>query len=112
MEQLRFDSRVIHPEVQSVQRQSVVESLKSDRITEPYYTKYEYTTLIGTRAQQIAEGSKPLISLDGMITSDPQFVWNVAEKEVAQKKLPFIIHRRFPNGISEYWSAQELDVMW
>jgi DNA-directed RNA polymerase I, II, and III subunit RPABC2 len=112
MEQLRFNSRVIHPEVQSVGRQAVTDSLKGERITTPYYTKYEYTTLIGTRAQQIAEGSKPLIALDGMITSDPQFVWNVAEKEVAQKKLPFIIHRRLPSGTSEYWSAQELDIMW
>lgn len=112
MEQLRFDSRIMHTEVQSVARQSVADSLKGDRITEPFYTKYEYTTLIGTRAQQIAEGSKPLISLDGMITSDPQFVWNVAEKEVSQKKLPFIIHRRLPNGVSEYWSAQELDILW
>jgi DNA-directed RNA polymerase I, II, and III subunit RPABC2 len=112
MEQLRFDSRIIHSEVQSVARQSVADSLKTERTTEPYYTKYEYTTLVGTRAQQIAEGSKPLISLDGMITSDPQFVWNVAEKEVAQKKLPFIIHRRLPSGVSEYWSAQELDILW
>jgi DNA-directed RNA polymerase I, II, and III subunit RPABC2 len=112
MEQLRFESRIAHTEVQSVDRQSVADSLKSERITEPYYTKYEYTTLVGTRAQQIAEGSKPLIYLDGMITSDPQFVWNVAEKEVAQKKLPFIIHRRLPSGISEYWSAQELDILW
>jgi len=47
-----------------------------------------------------------------MITSDPQFVWNVAEKEVEQKKLPFIIHRRLPSGISEYWGAQELSIMW
>jgi DNA-directed RNA polymerase I, II, and III subunit RPABC2 len=112
MEQLRFNSRIMHAEVQSVNRQSVVDSLKGERVTEPFYTKYEYTTLVGTRAQQIAEGSKPLISLDGMITSDAQFVWNVAEKEVAQKKLPFIIHRRLPSGVSEYWSAQELDILW
>ena len=112
MEQLRFDSRLIHPEVQSVSRQSVMDSLKTDRITEPFYTKYEYTALIATRADQIAKGSRPLVSLDGMITSDPQYPWEVAEKEVAQKVLPFIIHRRFPNGISEYWSSQELDIMW
>jgi DNA-directed RNA polymerase I, II, and III subunit RPABC2 len=112
MDQLRFDSRILHPEVQPVNRESVRDSITGERITKPYYTKYEYTTLVGTRAQQIAEGSKPLISLDGMITSDPQFVWNVAEKEVEQKKLPFIIHRRLPSGISEYWGAQELSIMW
>lgn len=112
MEQVRFDSKILHPEVQSVSRESVQDALKESKTTLPYYTKYEQVTLIGTRAQQLAEGSKPLVSLDGMLTSDPRFVWNVAEKEVHERKLPFIIHRRLPNGVSEYWSAMELSVMW
>jgi DNA-directed RNA polymerase subunit K/omega len=112
MEQVRFDSKILHPEVQSVTRESIQEALKQDRVSLPYYTKYEQVTLIGTRAQQLAEGAKPLISLDGMFTSDSRFVWNVAEKEVFERKLPFIIHRRFPDGRSEYWSTQELSVMW
>ena len=109
MEQLRFDSRVMHPEVQSIVRESVD---TTTRVTHPYYSKYEYVTLIGTRAQQIADGSTPLVSLEGMLTSDAQFVWKVAEKEVLEQKLPFIIHRRLPNGVSEYWSATELSVIW
>ena len=112
MEQLRFDSKVLHPEVQSVTRESVIDSISAGRVTRPYYTKYEFTALVGTRAQQIAEGAKALVSLDGMLTSDPQFVWKVAEKEVLEQKLPFIIHRRIPNGKSEYWSATELTTMW
>jgi DNA-directed RNA polymerase subunit K/omega len=112
MEQVRFDSRILHPEVQSVTRESVQEALKAEKTTLPYYTKYEQVALIGTRAQQLAEGAKPLVSLDGMLTSDSRFVWNVAEKEVFERKLPFIIHRRFPDGRSEYWSTQELSVMW
>jgi DNA-directed RNA polymerase I, II, and III subunit RPABC2 len=112
MEQVRFDSKILHPEVQSVSRESVEEALKKERVTLPYYSKYEQVALIGTRAQQLAEGAKPLISLDGMFTSDPRFVWKVAEREVLEKKLPFIIHRRFPDGRSEYWSTQELSVIW
>jgi DNA-directed RNA polymerase I, II, and III subunit RPABC2 len=112
MEELRFDSRIMHPEVQSVSRTGVTESLKQNRVTTPYFTKYEYVTLIGTRAQQIAEGAKPLISLEKMMTSDPQFVWKVAEKEIFERKLPFIVHRRLPSGNSEFWSASELSVMW
>jgi len=112
MEQVRFDSKILHPEVQSITRESVTEALANAKSTLPYYTKYEQVTLIGTRAQQLAEGAKPLVSLDGMLTSDSQFVWKVAEKEVHERKLPFIIHRRLPNGISEYWSAMDLSVMW
>lgn len=112
MDKVRFDSKILHPEVQSVNRESVQEALKQERVSLPYYTKYEQVALIGTRAQQLAEGAKPLVSLDGMLTSDAKFVWNVAEKEVFERKLPFIIHRRFPDGRSEYWSAQDLSVMW
>lgn len=112
MEQVRFDSRILHPEVQSISRQALQESLTKPKTTLPYYTKYEQVTLIGTRAQQLAEGAKPLVSLDGMMTSDSLFVWKVAEKEVYEHKLPFIVHRRLPDGTSEYWSATELTAMW
>jgi DNA-directed RNA polymerase I, II, and III subunit RPABC2 len=112
MDQVRINSKILHPEVQSITRKSVQESLAKEKTTLPYYTKYEQVTLIATRAQQLAEGAKPLVSLDGMLTSDPQFVWNVAEKEVFERKLPFIIHRRLPDGRSEFWSAQELSIIW
>jgi DNA-directed RNA polymerase I, II, and III subunit RPABC2 len=101
-----------HPEVNPVFRSEIADAMKRARTTREYFTKYEYTTLIATRAQQLADGAKPLVSLDGLKTSDPMFVWNVAKKEVELRKLPFLIRRQMPNGQSEYWSAQELEVMW
>ena len=91
---------------------AITEALKTDRVMDPYYTKYEYVALLGTRIQQLSEGAQPLVSIDGMVTSDPRFLELVAKKEINEKKLPFIIHRRIPNGQSEYWSAAELSVMW
>jgi len=110
MNQLRESSKLLHPEVLPVTRQSVEESTK--RITLPYYSKYEYTALLGMRAQQLAEGAKPLASLEGLIASSPDFPVNLAKKEILEQKLPFIIHRRLPNGVSEYWSATELSLVW
>ena len=112
MEELRIQSRILHPEVQSVSRDEVIEALKENRVLDPYYTKYEYVALLGTRIQQLSEGAHPLVSIDGMVTSDPRFLENVAKKEINDKKLPFIIHRRIPNGQSEYWSTTELSVIW
>lgn len=109
MEEVRFSSRLIHPEVQSISRDSIADQ---ERLTLPFFTKYEFTALVGVRAQQLAEGAKPLVTLDGLITSSPRFVWELAEKEITNKKLPFIIHRQFPNGKSEYWSATELSIIW
>lgn len=99
-------------DVQPIFRTEVADTMKQVRVTREYFTKYEYTTLLATRAEQVAQGSKPLVSLDGLKTSDPMFVWNVAKREIEQRKLPFLIRRRMPNGRSEYWSAQELEVMW
>lgn len=102
----------LHPEVKPVFRQEVVDARSQTNKTPRYFTKYEYTALVATRAQQIAEGAKPLVSLDGLKASDPMFVWNVAKREIEQQKLPFVVRRQLPNGTSEYWSAQELEMMW
>ena len=112
MEDIRSASKALHPEVQAVSREDVQESLKNQKNTLPYYYKYEQVTAIATRAQQLAEGARPLVSIEGMVTSAPDFVWKVAEKELHEKRLPFILHRRIPNGKSEYWSTNELSVMW
>jgi DNA-directed RNA polymerase I, II, and III subunit RPABC2 len=109
MEQLRHDSRIIHPEVQSVARDAIH---TNERRTLPYYTKYEQTALLGIRKQQLADGAMPLVDIQEFIPSNPLFLEQVAKKEIYDRKLPFIVHRRFPDGNSEYWSASELSVMW
>jgi DNA-directed RNA polymerase I, II, and III subunit RPABC2 len=101
-----------HPEVKPIFRPEVTDAVKQPRITREYFTKYEYTTLVATRAQQLAEGAKPLVDLKGLKQSDPMFIWNVAKREVSQRKLPFIIRRQLPNGKAEFWSAQEMEVAW
>lgn len=109
MDELRIESKILHPEVQVIHRENVD---PRNRSSLPYYTKYEYTALVGIRAQQIADGARPLVSLSGMDKTSTQFVTKLAQKEINEQVLPFIIHRRMPSGVSEYWSAKELSVMW
>ena len=99
-------------EVKPVFRNTVIEQIQQPRITRPYFSKYEFTTLLATRAQQIAEGAKPLVGTEGLKTSDPMFIWNLARREIEQRKLPYIVRRQLPNGQAEFWSAQELEIMW
>lgn len=105
-----------HPEVKPVFRPEVVEALKVRAaglsVTQPFFTKYEYVDMLAARAQQIADGAKPLVGLEGLKTGDPMFLWNVAKREIEQRKLPFMVRRQLPNGTSEYWSAQELEMNW
>lgn len=109
MEELRHQSTIIHPEVQSISRDAID---TKERKTLPYYTKYEQTALLGIRKQQLADGALPLVDTKEFVPSNPLFLEQVAKKEIYERKLPFIVHRRFPDGTSEYWSASELSIMW
>ena len=73
--------------------------------TIPYLTKYEKARILGQRAKQINSGAYPFIKvpenvIDGYI---------IAELELKQKRIPFIIRRPLPNGGSEYWKLQDLE---
>ena len=75
--------------------------------TVPYLTKYERTRVLGQRTKQINDGARPYIEntqniLDGYL---------IAEKELEQKKIPFIIRRPLPSGGSEYWKLSDLELI-
>jgi DNA-directed RNA polymerase subunit K/omega len=73
--------------------------------TIPYLTKYEKARILGQRAKQINSGATTFVKvpenvIDGYI---------IAELELKEKKIPFIIRRPLPNGGSEYWSIKDLE---
>ena len=73
--------------------------------TLPILTKYEKTRVLGQRATQLDIGGKSLINVpDNIINS-----YLIAEEELKQKKLPFIIKRPIPNGGFEYWDVNDLE---
>jgi DNA-directed RNA polymerase subunit K/omega len=70
--------------------------------TRPIISIYERTLLIGKRATQIAYGADPLIKVaDGMTEVD------IAEEELRQRLIPFIIERRIGDNI-EYWRPADM----
>lgn len=73
--------------------------------TLPYLTKYEKARIIGQRAKQIETGSKPLIKVPENIIDG----YVIAELELREKKIPFIIKRPIPSGAFEYWRVQDLE---
>ena len=74
--------------------------------TVPFLTKYEQTRIIGQRTKQLNSGSKPFIKVDENIIDG----YVIALKELEQKKIPFIIRRPLPNGGSEYWKLEDLQI--
>jgi DNA-directed RNA polymerase subunit K/omega len=75
--------------------------------TLPFLTKYEKARILGVRAKQIESGSKPFIALTDTIIESHL----IAELELKEKKLPFIIRRPLPSGGSEYWPLRELEIL-
>jgi len=75
--------------------------------TIPMLTKYEKARILGVRAKQINNGSAPFIDLKENIIDG----YLIAERELAEKKLPFIIRRPLPNRGSEYWRLEDLEIL-
>jgi len=75
--------------------------------TIPIMTKYEKTRILGQRAKQINEGAPTFIKIDSTVIDG----YLIAVKELEQKKTPFIIRRPLPNGGSEYWRIQDLEIL-
>lgn len=76
-------------------------------LTVPILSKYERTKIIGVRAKQLNNGAIPFVNvpeniMDGLI---------IAEQELREKKIPFIIKRPIGNMNFEYWKLQDLEVL-
>lgn len=75
--------------------------------TTPILTKYERTRIIGLRTIQLSSGLPPFIDHDERII-DPTIIANM---ELEQKKIPFIIKRPLSNTIHEFWPLHELEII-
>jgi len=75
--------------------------------TVPFLTKYEKTRVIGQRIQQLNNGAKVYVNVaDDIIDNNV-----IAEMELKEKKIPFIIRRPLPNNSFEYWKLQDLELI-
>ena len=75
--------------------------------TIPYLTKYERARILGQRAKQIETGAKPLVKVPENIVDG----YIIAELELKEKKIPFIIKRPIPGGACEYWNLNDLEIV-
>ena len=86
---------------------------ENGRIVDPYHktlpflTKYEKTRILGIRTKQLNEGAKPYIDVNPAIIDG----YVIAQLELEHKRLPFIIRRPIPNGGSELWKLQDLEII-
>lgn len=75
--------------------------------TLPYLTKYERARVLGQRAKQINSGAKAFVKVPENVIDG----YLIAELELAQKRIPFIIRRPIPGGACEYWKLKDLEII-
>lgn len=75
--------------------------------TIPIMTKYEKAKILGQRTKQLDNGAQAFVKLEKQIMDNSL----IAEEELYQKKLPFIIQRPLPGGGFEYWHVKDLEVV-
>jgi len=97
-------SKIGDTEYISDYRQIMMDYDPSKNKSPPVLTNYEIPLMIGKRATQIAYGSYPLVQVKPGMTHI-----EIAEEELRQKKIPFMI-RRFIGDTTEYWRIEDLEV--
>ena len=81
---------------------------KEQRQTTPFLTKYEKARIIGARALQISKNSPILIPSEQLAGETDPII--IAEMELREGKIPFIIRRYLPDGSYEDWPVSELQL--
>jgi len=77
----------------------------------PIMTKYEFDQIIGLRTMHLSRGAPPLVDIpeDFKVISNIN-LREIAQRELVEKRLPYMVKRMMPNGKAEYWSVAELDL--
>ena len=76
--------------------------------TVPFLTKYEKARVLGERAKQLNAGAKPFVNVEETLIDG----YLIAEKELEERKMPFIIKRPITNGGCEYWKLEDLEMLY
>ncbi len=75
--------------------------------TIPWLTKYERARVLGIRAKQLNNGGDAFVQVPSSMISG----YKIAIEELKAKKIPFIIRRPIPNGGTEYWRLEDLELL-
>jgi DNA-directed RNA polymerase I, II, and III subunit RPABC2 len=86
---------------------NVIENIeKKIKKTIPILTKFERARIVGVRLQQLAYGAKPRVDITNL-----RSINEIVERELLERKIPFIIRRALPNGSFEDWKLEEFEIV-
>ena len=72
-------------------------------------TKFEKTTMLGVRMEQISQGSPSVLNdeeLKGLVTIE-----DIVLKELELRKIPFMVLRTLPSGKQEVYKVEDMIIL-
>ena len=93
-------------EVDNITKKIIIS--KKQKKTFNILTKYEKNYIMGVRINQIINGSPIFVDFDSSKKFD---IFKIVEQELLQKKIPFKIKRKLPNGNIELWDLEDLIII-
>ncbi len=110
---LEFHPEVAQANFSEILAQAVVVRAKNGDVVDPLHktlpvlSRYERARVLGLRSKQLNNGADPFVE----VPADMIDGYAIAQEELKQKKVPFIIRRPLPNGASEYWRVSDLELI-
>jgi DNA-directed RNA polymerase I, II, and III subunit RPABC2 len=101
---MNFDEIISLSNVVRDSNNNIIDDL---HMTLPYLTKYEKARILGQRAKQINSGMSAFIKVPENIIDG----YLIAEMELNQKRIPFILKRPIPGGGCEFWKVSDLELI-
>ena len=101
---INFSEIKLLSEIKRDSQNNIIDNLHR---TIPILTKFEKTKILGIRVKQLNNGAIPFINIDENILDN----YIIANKELEEKKLPFIIQRPLPNNTFEFWKIVDLEII-
>ena len=101
---VNFDEIIAMSKIIRDNKNNIVDHLHK---TIPYLTKYERARILGQRAKQINSGMTSFVKVPENVIDG----YLIAEMELVQKRIPFIIKRPIPGGGCEYWKVSDLELI-
>ena len=87
------------------QKKTVIQS-NDTKLSKNILTKFEKTSIVGTRIEQLAYGSPSTLNDDDL--KKCKNITQIAELELEKGVIPFMICRHLPNRTEEYWKIEDL----
>ena len=101
IETTTLSKQVFHDHREIIENYETLKTIYKNKLKK--ITKFEIPSIIGFRAEQIANGSPVLVEVPKHMTN----TLDIAEYEFKKGKTPFILKKRTGDGF-EYWKLDDL----